>query len=411
MKPRTAILAVLCLVSSWYYALSLTSIGGIGLKVGAANDYFQLWNTGAAILHHEDPYGLAVAERDQLFSYGASAKSLGIANDRRLAYPVQATFPLLLLSLFDFRTADRIALCLFAAMVVLSIGWLRRRWDSTAVLYVILAFASYPVIIALQMRQPTLLFFGLIVGSFALLRSGRPIPAAILAALAAGKPQIALPVLLPMFIWTLAKWNERKRFAIAFAAAVLTLTSISLVVVPGWIQRWLSCLRGYSQYVHPSIADSTFGHKAGLAVSISLVLGLSAALWINRKRDLLFLAAVSAAVFSLIIQAEIYNATMLIIPAVWVADNIERVKDAGAVSQLALAVVRVSFVEFWLANALGSVLLHTTLIGKLIAFKLCTAAAFPVLGSLVAMMLVQLFFPGGRLAANLGTSARGVALT
>ncbi len=411
MKPRTAILTVLCLAASWYYAISLSSTGGVGLKLGAPNDYFQLWNTGRAMLHHENPYGLAVAERDQVFTYGGTAKSLGIPNDRRLAYPILGTFPLLALSLLDFRIADRIVFCLFAAGVALSIGWLRGKWDKRTVLYGLLAFASYPVIDALQMRQPTLLFFGLIVGSFALLRSGRLIQAAIFAALAAAKPQIALPLLLPMMVWTLAKWHARKRFAIAFAASLLALTSISLIVVPGWIPEWLSCLRGYSQYVHPSIAVSTFGDKGGLAVSAILVVGLSVVLWINREHDLFFLAAISTAIFSLVIQGEIYNATVLIIPAIWVADNIERIEDAGAISQIALAVVRVAFVEFWLANAVGALLLHTTPLGKSIAWRLSVDMGFPVVGSLAAMMIVQLFFPGKRLAANLGTASRSVART
>jgi len=358
MKPRGAILAVLCLAVSWYYATCLTSVSRMGLRAGAVNDYFQLWNAGRAVLCHENPYGREVAERDQMFSYGVTARSLNITNDRRLAYPIQATFPLLILSLLDFHTADKIALSLFASMVALSIGWLRRKWDTSTATYALLAFSSYPVINALQMRQPTLLFFGLIVGSLALLRSGRPIQAAALAALAAGKPQIAIPVLLPMLVWTLAGWRERKRFAISLAISLLALTLISFIVVPGWISQWLTCLRSYSQYVHPSIIIFAFGSKRGAALSVLLVVGLSVALWLHRERDLLFLTAVSAAVFSLIIQSEIYNMTILIIPAVWVADNAERIKDAGTGSQLALSLVRVAFVEFWLANALGATLMH-----------------------------------------------------
>jgi len=85
MKRHTAILAILCLAVSWYYAISLASTAIVGFRRGATNDYFQLWNASRAVLHHEDPYGLDVAEQNQLFCYGATAKSLGIANDMRLA--------------------------------------------------------------------------------------------------------------------------------------------------------------------------------------------------------------------------------------------------------------------------------------------------------------------------------------
>jgi ABC-type uncharacterized transport system permease subunit len=74
-------------------------------------------------------------------------------------------------------------------------------------------------------------------------------------------------------------------------------------------------------------------------------------------------------------------------------------------------VVRVAFVEFWLANAVGALLLHTTPLGKSIAWRLSVDMGFPVVGSLAAMMIVQLFFPGKRLAANLGTASRSVART
>ena len=65
---------------------------------------------------------------------------------------------------------------------------------------------------ALQIRQPTLLLFGLAVASMALLRSGRWALAGVVAALSTGKPQVAFGLLLPMMIWTLAGWRERKKF-------------------------------------------------------------------------------------------------------------------------------------------------------------------------------------------------------
>src|ERR1019366_4002640 len=247
--------------------------------------------------------------------YGATAKALGMEDDRRIKYPIQATFPLLALGWLEFPAADKIVLCLFAVLVALSVPWLRRTWEMPTLLYILLAFASYPVIVGLQMRQPTLLFFGLIVGSFALLRSGRLILAAVLAALSAGKPQIALPVLLPMLVWALARWHERKRFAIAFAASLLALVSISSFVSPGWMPEWFASLRGYShsQFVNPSIAFLFLGNKLGLAVSAVLLFGLAATLWLHRERDLLLQMAISVAIFSLIIPYQTYNAAILLI--------------------------------------------------------------------------------------------------
>src|SRR5579862_9631078 len=273
MKPLAAILATLCLAAGWYYASCITSTYGVGVRRGAPNDYFQLWNASRAVLDGEDPYSRAVSERYQLFLFGAPSKALGIPNPLPLAYPVQGMYPLLALGLLPFGVADKIALCLFSSLIALSVGWMRQQWDGRTYLYILLAFSTYPIIVAMQMRQPTLFFFGLSVASFALLRSGRLSSAAILMAFAVGKPQVVLPILLPMLLWTFARWSERKRFAIIFAVAVVVIGGISMVAFPGWVPEWLSSLREYSRYVHPSIIISTLGPRIGALVSMGLLIG------------------------------------------------------------------------------------------------------------------------------------------
>src|ERR1019366_6529198 len=39
VKPRTTILAIVCLAASWYYATSLSSMVRVGLKVGVVGDF------------------------------------------------------------------------------------------------------------------------------------------------------------------------------------------------------------------------------------------------------------------------------------------------------------------------------------------------------------------------------------
>ena len=295
------------------------------------------------------------------------------------------------LGYLTFQSADKMALCTMAMLIPLTIGWLRARWNGTTIAYTVLAFASYPVIVSLQMRQPTILFFGLILASLALLRSDRLLLAGLMAALACGKPQIALPVLLPMLIWTLEEWRERKRFVAALTISQLTLLAASDVLSPGWISEWLASVHGYSRYVDPSIVVSLFGVRSGSVVSSVLVLLLMAALWLHRDRDLAFQAALSVGIFSMLIQSEIYNALILIVPAVWVADNIDRIQNSGTANQLILAIVRVSFIEFWLAAPIGAVLIHTTPLGVSLAWWLSVNMVFPLIVTLAAIMIAQLF--------------------
>ena len=394
MKLRTAILVVICLAASWYFVLGFLSGLCFGNKCGVIYDFYPMWNASRALMQHVDPYGPEVTLQNQIMAYGATAKEAGLNNEQRFAYPIYATFPLFPLQWLDFQTANQVALWLFAALTALSVGWLRGQWNITTLLYGLLTFSSYPVILALQLRQPTLLFFALAVGSFAMLRSGRLIPAALLAALSAGKPQIALAVVLPMLVWTFAQWRERKRFLIWLTIFFLGLVCLSSLISPRWIPEWLSTLHAYSQYTRPPVMISLLGNKIGLVVSGFLLLGLIAALWVHRRSDLLFQVALSVVIIELITPQALYTAVILLIPATWVADNAHSIALGGVISQLSLTAARIALIEFWLANVVGAVLLHTSHLGQSIAWLLPVFVNRALVWCLVVVMVVQLFCRG-----------------
>ena len=390
MRLRTLILVIGCLAISWYFVLGFLSGFCQGQKCGVVYDFYPMWNASRALMRHVDPYGAEVTRENQIMSYGAEAKDLGLNNEQRFAYPLYATLPLFPLGWLSFETANQVALWLFAVLTALSIGWLRGRWDMTTLLYGLLAFSSYPVILALQLRQPTLLFFSLGVASFALLRTGHLIPAALMAALSAGKPQIALAIVLPMLVWTLASWRERRRFLLWLAAFYVALLGSSLLLNPRWISEWLVTLRAYSQYTREPLIVSMLGNKLGSVVGGLLFLGLVAGLWVHRRSDLLFQMAASVAIIQLITPQALYTAVMLIIPALWVAQNGSVIAEAGAASQISLAAARIALVGFWLANVAGAVLLHTPHMGQTIAWLLPVFVNRALVWTLAALMIVQL---------------------
>ena len=355
------------------------------------NNFYPLWNASRSVLHHVDPYSPEVTEQNEIAAYGVTAKVLGTPVRQRFAYPVYATFPVLPLGLLDSRTATRVALCFLVPFVALLVGWLRAAWDGKTALYTILTFASYPTIFALQECHPTLLFFGLAVGAFALLRSERLVLAGMVAALAMGKPHVAFPILLPMVIWTFARWHARKRFVISLVAFSSVLLCLSSMLVPGWTLEWLAAVRAYSHYIYPSFVVLSFGQKFGSIVSAVLLVGLTTVLWLDREQDLLFQAAICAPVTYLITPYVNYNAILLIIPAVWIADNTDLIKNGGAASQITLALVRLAFAAFWLTAPVGALLLHTTPLGKRTAWHLTGIMISPLLISIVAVMVVQCF--------------------
>jgi hypothetical protein len=382
-------LALLCLAASWNYALTLASNPASWLEPGIVNNFYPLWNASRSVLHHIDPYSSEVTEQNEIAAYGMTAATRGTPVRQRFAYPVYATFPVLPLGLVNAGAARRIALCFFMLLVALLVGWLRAEWDGRTALYTILTFASYPTIFALQECHPTLLFLGLAIGAFALLRSGRLILAGMVAAFATAKPHVALPILLPMLSWSLARWHSRKRFAISLVLCSAALVCVASMLVPGWVPEWLAALRAYSQYIYPSFVVLSFGKKLGTVVSVGLLLGLAAVLRLHRERDLLFQAAICAPVIYLITPFVNYNAILLLIPAVWIADNSRFIKDAGAASQITLALLQVAFAAFWLAPPLGALLFHTTPFGKKIAWALTGIMISPLLASITAVMAVQ----------------------
>ena len=389
MKGRTTILAILALVVCWYFATYFLATVGIRLQ---HSDFYPLWNGARAVVDGENPYGNEVTVENQIAAYGATAVAIGEKNEQRFAYPVYATFPILPLALVSFHAANRIAFFLITALVVLSVGWIRGKWDRITGLYIILAFASYPLVFGLQIRQPTVLFFGLAVASFALLQSGHLLSAGVLAAISTGKPQLAFGLLLPMLIWTLADWHRRKPFVLSFGATMVALLGLSERVSPHWIPRWIASMQAYARY-HQSLSTIVYflGEKVGLAVSVVLLLGLVASLWFRRDSSLLFQVALSTVIIYLLLPEQAYGAIVLLIPTIWVADQAAGIRETGTGHQLVLAAVRLSLIELWLTTLVAALCLHGSAQMKAVAWWLPVNAIFPLLASLVVLLIMQLF--------------------
>jgi hypothetical protein len=276
-------------------------------------------------------------------------------------------------------------------LALLSVGWLIGKWDYDTALYSLLFFSSYPLIIALQVRQPTILFLAIALAAFALLRHGRFLLAGVIAALSTGKPQVALPIILAMLVWSCAQWRIRKEFAFSFVGSLAGCICISTILVPGWISAWIHTLRAYSHYGGPLITRIYFGSTLGYVVSALLFVTLVLVLWKCRASDLLFQMALSVVVCQLFLPSFVYSAVILVIPAIWVVENMATIAGRGWPHQLVLTLVRVAFFEFWLAVVAGAFLVHTNTIGKIVVWWIGQRAIMvgPLLASLIAIMVMQ----------------------
>jgi hypothetical protein len=120
-----------------------------------------------------------------------------------------------------------------------------------------------------------------------------------------------------------------------------------------------------------------------------MFLGLIAILWLRRQSELLPQVALAVVVIHLIVPYQFYNTIMLLIPALWIADNAPRIAARGTVNQITLAAVRISFVTLWLSNAVGALLFHLSQRAGYFAVQLPPLAVRILLASLAAMMMVQ----------------------
>jgi len=165
----------------------------------------------------------------------------------------------------------------------------------------VFVFASYPVVLGLQLRQPTLMVAATLAAAYYCVRSERLGLAGILAALSTCKPQLAIAVLLPLSIWSIAQWGARKRFLLAAAGGLGGLLLASELVSRGWITHWMWTLKAYAHYAGsaPPLADLLPGRLVvpGAIILLAAVVGVGCK---YRDQDLLYAVSFSIAAFQLL---------------------------------------------------------------------------------------------------------------
>ncbi len=376
--------AVLCLLSSWYFAVA---IAPAGLGRGAPNvqqGLFPEWFGCREILHHRDPYRPQATRQIELAVYGRTqTASAAPLNQHRFAYPVFFVFLFFPIALLPFGLAQFVALLGCIGLTVVSIPWwLQGRQFSTLdkLTFAIFALATYPVVLGLQLRQPTLIVVSLLAAVYFWAQSGRLVLAGALGALCCSKPHLAIAILLPLSIWSVTTWQVRKAFLLSLGATLSALLIAAEFAVPGWFSNWLTTLQAYSHYAgsKPLLADLLRGYF----FLPSAVLLIGAAVLVSfrfRDSDLLFAIGFSAAVFQLLFPFQIYNAVLLLPAALWLTANASHLKARGQLHTLLYSCTRIVLGAGW-ASAAGLSLANALVPGSGLMFwqiPLATAYLYP----------------------------------
>jgi hypothetical protein len=298
---------------------------------------FPEWLGAREVLHRRNPYRQEITTLVQTAIYGAK-RNAGRSNEQRFAYPVYSALLFLPLAIVPFAAAQYVCLLACLALTILSVElWDSGRFTRPSILAMITVcvFSTYPVIAGLQLRQPSLLIAGMLSLVVYWARSDRLVWAGMLAALCTSKPQIAIAILLPMSIWSVARWHNRKRFLLSFGTSMAALLVAGEIIVPGWFGQWLTTLHAYSHYAgsQPLLADLLPRHFAWPAGAFLIV----ASLWVAHRfceSDLLFAISFSIAVFQLIFPFLLYNEILLLQAALWLLRSPAAARGAGQLFEL-----------------------------------------------------------------------------
>jgi hypothetical protein len=184
---------------------------------------------------------------------------------------------------------------------------------------------SWPVVYGLRLQQPTLLIAVLVFPACWLLHREQELAPGILLALSTFKPQLVLPLLLWLLLWSVAR--RRWVLPVSFAITEAVYLFCGERLAPGWFPQWLATLHRYHTLATCLPLQLIFGHWLGLLFTCAVVaLGLWR-LWTLRRAgpgmaefgQAIALALAITVCITPIIWAMIYNQVVLVPAAMLMA--------------------------------------------------------------------------------------------
>ena len=337
---------------------------GLGNGYSFGDDFYPIWLV-ASLWRTErmDPYSVKMTQKIQtgLFGRPLDARNPTDPSEdyRQFAYPAFTELLLWPAAFVKFSTLRVVLVTVLAFLTVASFWlWLRalqfRIHPINFAVLTLLALCNYPILEALFAAQPGLIVGFLLASAALAFRQNRLLLAGALMSLTLIKPQMTLPAIAYLVLWSL--FNRGTRFLAGFAAGTLLLVGASLWIWPHWIEQWLKVLLGYHRYATPPLVTLLPGAILGLyigAVSIVGMLGVSVWLaWQNRH------ASVESLRFWLTVSLLLAITSVTLLPGQAIYDHVillpgifllircrHQLRGAGHIPRTLLAIG--SLVLFW----------------------------------------------------------------
>jgi hypothetical protein len=258
-----ALLSILCAVGMWTYVdrvlipHQISDAAAHDRPRGNLSDLYPRWlGARELLLHGRDPYSAEVTREIQTGYYGRpldSSRPADPTDQQAFAYPAYVVFYLAPTVRLHFGIVQRAFFWILVGITAASVFlWLRLLgWTvapSVQAAMVALTLSSLPVLQGLKLQQFSLFVAAMCAASMALLAAGCLIPAGILLALATIKPQLVLPLLLWLGLWSLGDLRRRYRLAASFLIVMVVLCAAAEWFLPHWITRFWHAAGAYLQY-------------------------------------------------------------------------------------------------------------------------------------------------------------------
>src|SRR5208282_956753 len=260
---KLPLFSIFCAVGTWTYANrvliphQISDSAAHDRPRGNLSDLYPRWlGARELLLHGRDPYSAEVTREIQAGYYGRplDASRPGDPIDQQaFAYPVYVVFYFAPTVGVDFEIVQRAFFWILVGITAASVPlWLRLLgWTvapSVQAAMMALTLGSLPVLQGLKLQQLSLFVAAVCAASMALLAAGCLIPAGILLALATIKPQLVLPLLLWLGLWSFGDLRRRYRLAASFLIVMVVLCAASEWFLPHWIARFWHAAGAYLQY-------------------------------------------------------------------------------------------------------------------------------------------------------------------
>jgi len=264
-----------------------------GVPRGNLSDLYPRW-VGARdlLLAGRDPYSQQVTREAQKGYYGRVLDSRNPhdpADQQAFAYPVYVVFLLAPTIRADFDDVQIAFRWILLGLTILSVPlWLKvLQWRvsrASVLTIVLLTLGSFPAAQGIKLQQLSLLVGAFIAAGLAAVVSGWLVLAGIVFAVATIKPQITLPLLTWMAVWTSGDLRRRWRLALSFSISMAVLLIASEIVLPGWKREFWVAVQAYRQYTHGiSVLAQLLGESAGVVATALLLTVLMWICWRGRK--------------------------------------------------------------------------------------------------------------------------------